>query len=178
LLRQRGNAVLSIKNDRDLLDQISSTAELAFGLLLTCARHLPLCFEAVRHGTWERHKFAGRQLRKKVLGIVGMGRLGTMMARYGEAFQMEVIGVDPHADRFARGVERVDLDTLLRRSDFISLHVHLKDDTRGMLGARQLAMFKPGASLINTSRGALIDEAALIREMESGRIAAAGLDVM
>ena len=177
-LRERGITVLSIKNDRDLLDQISSTAELAFGLLITCARHLPLCFEATRQGRWERHKFAGQQLSDKTLGIVGMGRLGTMMARYGQAFRMKVIGVDPHEDRFPAGVERVDLETLLWRSDFITLHVHLTDATRGMLGPRQLASIRPGAVLINTSRGGLIDEAALIQEMESGRIAAAGLDVI
>lgn len=178
LLQRRGITVLSIKNDRELLDQISTTAELAFGLLLTCARHLPLCFEATRQGRWERHKFAGRQLSDKVLGIVGMGRLGTMMARYGQAFRMEVIGVDPYLDRFPVGATRVDLETLLRRSDFVSLHVHLNDETRGMLGATQLSWMKPGSSLINTSRGALIDELALIREMESGRIASAGLDVI
>lgn len=178
LLQRLGIEVITIKRDRALLDQITSTAELAFGLLLTCARHLPLCIEATRQGRWERHQLAGRQLRGKVLGIIGVGRLGTMLARYGEAFQMQMLGCDPFVAQLPRGVEAADLPTLLRQSDFISLHVHLTSSTTRLLGAVELAMVKPGAAIINTSRGSLIDEAALIREMESGRIAAAGLDVI
>ncbi len=178
LLEKSGVKVMSIKHDRDLLNQISSTAELAFGLMCTCARHLPICFEASRQGRWERSNLAGRHLRDKTLGIIGVGRLGAMMARYGQAFWMRVIGYDPHLKDLPAGVERVDLPKLLRESDFITLHVHLTDETRGMLGAAQLAQMKPGSSLINTSRGGLIDEAALIREMEGGRIASAGLDVI
>ena len=178
LLEQRRIEVLSLKADRALLDQIPTTAELSFGLLLTCARHLPLCFEATRQGRWERHRFAGTQLSGRTLGLVGLGRLGTMMARYGQAFQMNVIGCDPGVKQPPPGVERTDLDQLLQRSDFVSLHVHLTDETRGLLGARELGLMKHGSSLINTSRGGLIDELALVREMQSGRIAAAGLDVI
>ncbi len=178
LLRESGIKVFSLKHDRQLLDRISSTAELAFGLLLTCARHLPLCLEAARQGRWERDKFAGRQLAGKTLGIVGLGRLGSMMARYGRAFRMKVIASDPRPAPWPRGIERVGLRTLLARADFVSLHVHLTEKTRGLLGARELALLRPGASLINTSRGGLIDEQALIREMRSGRIASAGLDVI
>ncbi len=178
LLEERGITVQSTKEDRQLLDQFTTTAELAFGLLITCARHLPLCFEASREGRWVREKLAGRQLREKTLGIIGMGRLGTMMARYGQAFWMRVIGYDPNHDQFPYGAERVDLPTLLRESDFVTLHVHLTEKTENMLGAKELAMMQQGSSLINTSRGKLIDEAALIREMEGGRIAAAGLDVI
>ena len=179
-LEERGIVVQSIKYDRELLEQFTTTAELAFGLLLTCARHLPLCFEASRQGRWEREKLAGRQLRDKTLGLVGVGRLGTMMARYGQAFWMNVIGYDPllEQDKFPPGVKKVDLATLLRDSDFVSLHVHLTDKTDHMIGPNELGAMKPGSSLINTSRGRLIDEAALITEMESGRIASAGLDVI
>lgn len=177
-LRARGITVLSNKDDRAFLDQLTTTAELAFGLLLTCARHLPLCFESSRQGRWERSGLAGRQLRGKTLGLIGVGRLGAMMARYGQAFWMRVLGCDPLAAQLPPGVERVDLPTLLRESDFVSLHVHLTAQTRGLLGAAELGLMKPGSSLINTSRGGLVDEAALIREMESGRIASAGLDVI
>jgi D-3-phosphoglycerate dehydrogenase len=177
-LAERGIAVVSLKNDRAILDQVTSTAELAFGLLLTCARHLPLCFEATRQGRWERHKLAGQQLSGKTLGIVGCGRLGAMMAGYGQAFRMNVLAADPHITAFPEGVTPVDLPALLAGSDFISLHVHLTPETKYLLGARELALVKRGACLINTSRGGLIDEAALIQEMRSGRIAAAGLDVI
>lgn len=178
LLAQRGVTIVSLKHDREILDQVTSTAELAFGLLLTCARHLPLCFEATRRGEWERHKWAGQQLNGRTLGIIGCGRLGTMMAQYGQAFRMKVLGTDPGVRAFPPGVTPVDLPTLLAQSDFVSLHVHLTAETRSLLGARELAAMKRGASIINTSRGGLIDEGALIREMKAGRIAAAGLDVI
>ncbi|MFZ4696199.1 MAG: NAD(P)-dependent oxidoreductase [Verrucomicrobiia bacterium] len=178
LLERRGIPVFSIKQDRELLDNITTTAELAFGLLLTCARHLPECFEASRQGYWGRDKFSGTQLNGKTLGIVGVGRLGTMMSQYGRAFRMRVIGHDPYQPRIPEGVEMVELDRFLGESDFVTLHVHLTEQTRNLLGATQLSRMKRGACLINTSRGGLIDEAALVREMESGRIAAAGLDVI
>ena len=178
LLEQRGIAVLSLKNDLALLERISATAELGFGLVLACARHLPICFEASRDGRWERHNLAGRQLRGQVLGLIGLGRLGLMMARYGHAFHMQVIACDPYRKTWPRRVERVRLKTLLRRADFVSLHVHLNSKTRHLLGAKELAMFKPGAALINTARGGLVDETALIEEMKAGRIAAAGIDVI
>lgn len=177
-LAERGIAVISLKDDREILDQVTSTAELAFGLLLTCARRLGECFEATRAGRWERHKLAGRQLSGLTLGIIGCGRLGTMMAQYGRAFRMRVLGTDPQVKAFPEGVTPVALPRLLAESDFVSLHVHLAGETRNLLGARELAQMKPGACLINTSRGGLIDEAALIAEMRGGRIAAAGLDVI
>lgn len=178
LIKAQGIEVLSIKSERALLEQLSATAELAFGLLLTCARHLPLCFEATREGRWERHKLSGAQLRGKTLGLVGLGRLGGMMAGYGIAFGMRVIATDPDTERTVTGVEKVDLDSLLGQADFVSLHVHLTPATRGLLSARALSQMKQGSVLINTSRGALVDEAALVREMQAGRIVSAGLDVI
>ncbi len=178
VIQARGIEVLSIKNERALLEQLSTTAELAFGLVITCARHLPECFEAARQGRWERHKLSGAQLSGKTLGLIGLGRLGTMMARYGIAFGMHVLACDPDPARQVEGVTKVDLDSLLRQSDFVSLHVHLIPETQGLLSAQKLALMKQGATLINTSRGALVDEAALIREMNAGRIVSAGLDVI
>lgn len=178
LIEQRGIALLTIKHDRDLLDQITTTAELAFALLLTCARHLPECFEASRQGCWGRHHFAGVQLNGKTLGIIGAGRLGTMMCQYGRAFRMRVLGCDPFQTKLPDGIEMTSMERLLKESDFVSLHVHLTDQTRHLIGAPELAKMKRGACLINTSRGGLIDEAALIQAMESGQIAAAGLDVI
>lgn len=178
LLKRRGITVLSNKADRAMLDQITATAELAFGLLLTCARHLPLCFEATRQGKWERHRLAGQQLSGKTLGIIGLGRLGSIMSQYGRAFRMRVLAYDPYLASMPAGVEKVELVTLLRESDFVSVHVHPTGEGHKLLGAAELTQMKPGACLINTSRGSLIDEGALVREMKSGRIAAAGLDVI
>jgi len=102
-----------------------------------------------------------------------------MMVQYGKAFRMRVIGHDPFQKKLPAGIEMVStLDELLAQSDFISLHVHLTDQTRHLIGAKQFATIKRGASLINTSRGGLIDEPALIEAMESGQIAAAGLDMV
>lgn len=179
LIEQRGIQLFTLKHDRDLLDNITTTAELAWGLLMCCARKLPECFDASRQGYWGRHQFAGVQLNGKTLGVVGVGRLGTMMVQYGNAFRMRVLGYDPYQKQLPPGVEMLKtMEELLSRADFISLHVHLTDETRNLLNADRLAKLKRGASIINTSRGGLIEEAALIREMESGRIAAAGLDII
>jgi D-3-phosphoglycerate dehydrogenase len=178
-VEKRGITLLTIKHDRDLLDNITTTAELAWGLLMCCARRLPECFDASRQGYWGRHQFAGIQLNGKTLGIVGVGRLGTMMCQYGRAFRMRVLGYDPYQKRLPDGIEMTaTLDELLAPSDFVSLHVHLTDETRHMIGAGQFAKMKRGASIINTSRGGLIDEPALIEAMESGQIGAAGLDLI
>lgn len=177
-MERRGIVLYSLKNDREFLETVTSTAELAFGLLLACARRLPECFASTREGEWGRAAFAGIQLRGKTLGVVGVGRLGSMMARYGMAFGMRVLGADPSPLRVPEGVEMVPLERLLSESDFVSLHVHLGDATRGMLGAGELGSMKRGAILVNTSRGGLVDEAALVRAMREGRVAAAGLDVI
>lgn len=174
----RGIAVQSLKQERELLVQLTSTAELALGLMITCARHLPRCIEAGRRGAWERSKLAGMQLSGKTLGIIGLGRLGTMMARYGKALGMKVICCDPRPKPEAQDVEWTSLHELLQRADVVSLHVHLTPETRHMLGPKEFAAMKMGAILINTARGALIDEQCLIEAMRSGRVAAAGLDVI
>ncbi len=177
-LAERGITVQSLKEERELLNQLTSTAELALGLMITCARHLPQCFESSRQGSWERSRLAGSQLSGKTLGIIGMGRLGSMVARYGLALGMKLIFCDPRPKSELPGIEHTSLDDLLRRADVVSLHVHLTSETRHMLGHREFALLKPGAILINTARGALIDEEALIAAMRSGRVAAAGLDVI
>lgn len=178
LLEQRGIAVISNKNDREILNEVTSTAELAFSLLLTCARPLPECFESTRRGQWLRHAMGGRQISGKTLGIIGLGRLGTMMAEYGRAFRMRLLATDPTPEKFPEWVERTDLDRLLQESDFVSLHVHLTEQTHHLLGVRELDRMKWGSCLINTSRGGLVNEDALISQMKAGRIAAAGLDVI
>ena len=175
----RGIAVLCLKDDRELLDNITATAELAWGLLLACARRLPEALAASRRGIWARDAMRGHQLSGKTLGILGCGRLGTMMGQYGQAFRMKIIGCDTR-DVEMPGVrfERVDLDRLLRESDVVSVHIHLTEENRGLIGHDAFAKMKPGSILINTSRGAIIDEAVLLDALKHGPLAAAGLDVI
>lgn len=169
--------LFSLRGEQALLDRVTSTAEQAWGLLLAAVRRIPAGHAAACAGEWARDRFRGTQLAERTLGVVGVGRLGSMVAQYGMAFRMRVLGCDLR-DFNIPGVERVDLDTLLREADVVSLHVHLTPETRGLIGPAQFARMKPGVVLINTSRGAIIDEAALLEALRSGRVAAAGLDVI
>jgi D-3-phosphoglycerate dehydrogenase len=176
--RERGIAVISLKDDSEFLEQVTATAELAWGLLLAVVRRLPAATDAARRGQWARDRFRGHQLSGRTLGIIGYGRLGRMTARIGRAFRMRVVACDVREVAAEPGVEMVGLDRLLAESDVVSLHVHLDDATRGLLGPAELARMKPGSILLNTSRGGLIDEEALLAALRSGQLAGAGLDVI
>ena len=175
----RGIAVLCLKDDRQLLDRITATAELAWGLLLACARRFPEALNAARNGVWARDAVRGHQLAYKTLGILGCGRLGTIMAQYGQAFRMNIIGCDTQpVDMAGVTFQRVSFDRLLRESDVLSIHIHLTEANRKLLNGEALAKMKSSAILLNTSRGAIIDEDALRDALAHGRLAAAGLDVI
>ena len=176
-LEKRGVALLSLTREYALLDTFTATAECAWGLLIACVRQLPAAFETVRRGDWARERFTGRQLSGKTLGVLGIGRLGKMTVEYGKAFRMRVLGCDPKPIRIA-GVEQVDFDALLAQSDVISIHVHLRDDTRGLFSRKAFAKMKRDVVIVNTSRGAIIDEAAFLAALKSGKVAAGGLDVI
>lgn len=175
---EKGIAVLSLKEEIAFLDQITSTAELAWGLLLATVRRLPWAFGSALEGRWARDGFRGRQLSGKTVGILGYGRLGRMVADYGKAFRMRVLACDIRDVHPAEGIEMVDLDRLLRESDVLSIHVHLSDATRGMISQNEFAKMKRGAILINTSRGAIVDEGAMLDALRRGLIAGAGVDVI
>lgn len=158
-----------------------ATAEHTLALLLAVCRNVPQAALTVRHGSWERPNFRGVELRGKVLGIVGLGRIGRRVARRCRSFGLEVICFDPYLsdDRaHEMHVEKVSFDDLLARADFITLHAALTPDTRGLISKEAIAKMKPGVRIINTARGALIDEPALAAALESGHIAGAGLDVL
>lgn len=177
--QRRGVKVLSLRGERDFLNSVSATAEHNWGLLLAVLRRIPAAHQAVLGGQWDRDRFRGRQLRGLRLGIVGLGRLGNMTARYAAAFGMRVVGYDPHATDWPAEVGRCGtLLDLAHQSDALSIHVPLSDATRGLIGAAELAALPRGAVVINTSRGAIVDEAALAAEIEAGRLAGAGLDVL
>lgn len=154
------------------------TAELAWGLILALLRHIPGEDRATREGYWQTT--LGRGLRGKTLGLLGLGRLGGQVARIGKAFGMEVIAWSQNLtlERAGEaGVALVAKDELFARADIVSIHVVLSPRTRGLVGTAELARMKPSAVLINTSRGPVVDEAALIAALRERRIAGAGLDV-
>jgi len=177
LMAERGIELLSLTREYELLDTFTATAECAWGLLIACMRRLPAAVRAVHEGRWGGEGWVGRQLSQKTLGVVGVGRLGKMVVEYGKAFRMRVLGCDPRPFDIP-GVERANFDELLSESDVISLHVHLYDATRGLLSREAFEKMKDGVVIVNTSRGGLIDEAALLENLESGKVVAAGLDIV
>jgi phosphoglycerate dehydrogenase-like enzyme len=154
------------------------TADLAFGLILALARQIPQEDKNVRAGGWQQTIGVG--LLGKTLGVLGLGKLGGAAAKIGQAFGMNVIAWSQNLtdERCAEiGVNRVSKEDLLRQSDFITIHLVLSDRTRGLVGADDLALMKPTAYLVNTSRGPIVDEAALASVLQKKAIAGAGLDV-
>jgi D-3-phosphoglycerate dehydrogenase len=158
-----------------------STAEHAFSLLLCAARKLPQADAMVRTGKWSRKEFQGVELYNKILGIIGMGRIGSELSRRALAFGMRVLAFDPYLSATrarALQVELVDdLTDLLREADFITLHTPLTPETHHLLGPQRLSQTKRGVRIINCARGGLIDEAALADALRTGQVAAAALDV-
>ncbi|MEG2202791.1 MAG: NAD(P)-dependent oxidoreductase, partial [Christensenellaceae bacterium] len=154
-----------------------AVCELAFSLMLCAARNIPKLHDAVQKGEWPRSE--GIELRGKTLGIVGMGAIGKNLATRAKAFGMIVNAYDPYFDQAfadANGIEKMDMQQVLRSSDFISLHVPLNEDTRHMINADCIAMMKKGAIIINTARGGIIDEQAAAQAVKSGQLGGLGLD--
>lgn len=160
---------------------ILSAAEHTMALLLSQARNIPQANAALKAGTWARERFQGVEVAGKTLGLVGLGRVGSMVAQRAGAFGMRVIGFDPYVSRDrAReiGVELMPtLEALLVQSDFVSIHLPRTAETEGLIGERELALMKEGARLVNTARGGIVDEEALARALKDGHLAGAALDV-
>ncbi len=157
-----------------------SVAELAMGLVLALARHVPAADAAMKQGKWEKKKFLGEEVREKTLGLAGLGRIGQEVARRAGAFGMRIIAHDPFiSEQVAAdlGVELVSLDDLFARSDYVSLHMPSNEKTRNIVNAERLARSKKGIRIINTARGDLIDEKALADAIEAGTVGGAALDV-
>ena len=178
-LSMRDVPVRTLKEDGELLQNLTPAAELSWALVMACARRLVPATRDVREGKWVREGFPGVMLKGKQLGVIGCGRIGGWMARYATAFGMRTVGFDPFVMTWPADIERApSLDALVETSDVVSIHVHLADATRNLMSAALFAKIKPGAIFINTSRGAIADEAALLAGLESGRVGAAGLDVL
>jgi D-3-phosphoglycerate dehydrogenase len=157
-----------------------STAELAFALLLSAARKIPAADRSLRSGDWDRKTHRGAQLSGKTLGVIGAGRIGAAVIQRARAFGMNVIVADPYlTEERARDmyVELMELDDMLPRVDFLTLHVPLTRETESLLDARRLALLQPHAVVVNAARGGIVDENALAEALRDGRIAGAALDV-
>lgn len=157
-----------------------AVAEHTIGLMLTLARRLVAADQSMKAGRWEKSRLMGTGLMGKTLGIVGFGRIGRQVARYAQAFGMRVLVNQPRLTpelALEWGVEQADLTILLREADFVTLHVPMRAETNGMIGASELALMKPTAYIVNTARGGVIDEAALLAALEAGGLAGAALDV-
>jgi glyoxylate reductase len=179
LCTERG---ISVTNTPGVLTE--TTADLAFALLISAARRIPEADRFMRAGRfkgWEPELFLGEDVFGKTIGIIGLGRIGQAVARRARGFDMRAVYYEPK--RFGRGLEKKlgveyrSLDRLLRESDFITIHLPLTPGTRHLISRREFALMKQTAILVNTSRGPVIDEPALVQALRGGRIAAAGLDV-
>ncbi|MGU7775468.1 D-2-hydroxyacid dehydrogenase family protein [Burkholderia sp. MR1-5-21] len=154
------------------------TIEFAWAMILAMARNIPVENRSLRDGGWQRR--LGTQLAGKTLGLLGLGHIGSAVGVIGRAFRMNVIAWSQNltAERAeSKGVQRVDKDTLFSTSDFLSIHVQLSERTRGLVGAAELAQMKPASRIVNTSRGPIVDTAALLAALKSGQIAGAAIDV-
>jgi D-3-phosphoglycerate dehydrogenase len=157
-----------------------AAAEHTIAMMLALARHVPQANAKLKSGAWQRSEYMGVQLKGKTVGIIGLGNVGSEVARRVQAFEMRAIGYDPLVSPdYAQnlGVTLVPLDKLLKESDFITLHLPLIPETKGMLGVKELSNMKPGVRIINCARGGLIDEEALYQAVESGKVAGAACDV-
>jgi D-3-phosphoglycerate dehydrogenase len=172
---ERGIAVMNAPDGNTI-----ATAELALGLMLALARHIPQAHASLIGGQWDRKSFMGTELRRKTLGIVGFGRVGRAVAKRALAFEMSVLAYDPFVSAeagAAHGVEIVDLETLYARADYLTLHAVVTDANLHMINADALAKMKKGVRIVNAARGSLIDDAALAEAIKAGKVAGAAVDV-
>src|SRR5918998_1283091 len=172
---QRGVVVMNAPDGNTM-----TTAEHTMALLLALARRVPQGDASLKAGRWERKRFVGVELRGKTLGVVGLGRIGRVVASRALGFEMKVVAFDPFVapERLRdEGIELAPLEEVCARADFITVHSPLTPETRGLIGAREFARMKPGVLVINCARGGLVDERALYEAIKEGRVAGAALDV-
>jgi D-3-phosphoglycerate dehydrogenase len=159
----------------------TAVAELAFALMLSLDRHIVENVNDIRKGVWNKKLYSkARGIKGRTLGVVGLGKIGYLIAKRAKAFEMELLYSDVIRNADAEkelGIKKVEFEDLLKRSDFVTLHVPLDASTKGLMNAKRFAMMKSGAILINCSRGGVVDSAALVKAIESKQIAGAGLDV-
>lgn len=178
---ERGIAVRGLKGETEVIDDIHASAEFSFTLMMAMLRNLPRAYDLARAGYWREveDELRGVELHGRTVGLIGYGRIGRKMSRYANAFGARVIAYDPFvtvADAWATQLR--SLDELLAAADIVCVHVHLDADTRGLFDAARFSRMKRGSYFLNTSRGAVVDERALIDALESGHLRAAAVDVV
>lgn len=179
--KSRGIEVISLKDESEFLSKVPGTAELAFGLMIDLMRHTIPAFQSVKNYEWDNEKFRGHNLYEQTLGLVGLGRLGKLMAKYGNAFGMNVVAHDPFVEDKTfqeTNCKKVDMDTLLSESDVISIHVHLTNDTQNLFNKLSFEKMKKSAFLINTSRGKIVNEDDVLEALKNQEIAGYATDVL
>ena len=157
-----------------------AAAELTMALMLSLSRNIPQGHNSLRAGEWKRSKFVGNELYGKTLGVYGLGKIGVTVAKRSQGFEMNIIGHDPFvSEDYARkmGIELVSFEDLLKRSDYLTIHVPATKETKGSIGAEQIAMMKTGVRVINVARGGIVDEAAMCKAVEDGKVAGIAFDV-
>ncbi len=176
---RRGVTVLSLKGETEFLRSIRATSEHTWAILLALVRRIHRAHHHVENGGWDRDRFRGQELAGRRLGIVGFGRIGSRVCQYGLSFGMDVMAYDPYLDRWPEDAAHApSLQAMLERTDVLTIHVPLNDETRGMIGGAELGLLPSRAIVVNTSRGGIVDEAALLAALESGHLAGAALDVL
>jgi D-3-phosphoglycerate dehydrogenase len=179
--KKRKIEIVSLGGKTDFLDKIYATAELTFGLIISLIRKIPASHSAVVGGTWNRYDFAGNELNGKTLGIVGLGRLGKKVAKYARTFGMSVIAYDPNVSRKEMkkiGVSKITLEGVFKKSDVVSIHALHNSTSNRLIKRKHFKLMKPTAFLVNTARGEIVDEAALLGALNKKQIAGAALDVL
>jgi D-3-phosphoglycerate dehydrogenase len=174
-----GISVVSLRGESEFLREVRATAELTVGLVLALIRRIPQAHESVLSGKWERDLFQGHELYGKTIGIIGMGRLGRIVAGYFKAFGMDVVGYDPRVSlplEIARQVATIE--DAVSSADYVSVHVNYYEGTRHLISRDVLAAMKQGSILINTSRGQVVDQMALLEALRAGHLAGAAVDVL
>jgi D-3-phosphoglycerate dehydrogenase / 2-oxoglutarate reductase len=174
-----GVQVLHLRGQKKFLKNISATAEHTVALMLSLLRKIPDSFEDVKKGNWQPGPFRGTEVSGKTLGIVGYGRLGRKVAHTAKAMGMNIVIYDPYVKRFPKTVTpTISLDSLLRDSDIISLHLPLNDESRNLFKTREFKLMKDSAFLINTSRGEVVSTNSMLDALKSGHLAGAAVDVL
>ena len=178
-VEELGLPILSLTEERDVINRISSTAELAFSLTLASLRHVVKSHKAVLEGEWNYEKYIGRQMNCLTIGIIGYGRLGSMYSKYCKVFDSRVLVYDPYKEVDDKGIEQVDkLEFLLQQSDIIAIHVHVTEETIGMIDKVCFDIMKKDVVIVNTARGDMVNELDLVTFLQSNPNARIATDVL
>jgi D-3-phosphoglycerate dehydrogenase / 2-oxoglutarate reductase len=180
--RQKNIRIFSLAECRQAIEEVTSTSELTIGLMLSLLRRIPIAhYDVIHQNRWDRDRFRSRQLSRLTLGIIGLGRIGGHVAHYARALGMRVLAYDPYQDisRFIdHDVKQCDLAALLKESDIVSIHANLREDNFNMIAKAEIDLLKKDALLINTARGALLDEATTAKALRYGELGGVAIDVL